>query len=331
MPYIDLYRIEQLVPLARHSSLPELQDLVSLFKPHNIYPNTIYPELQGHDYLLLSQYFADTLAPGGKERLARDARAHQRMVSTDNATAARMASRLEEEQSQEVRDEIQSKFARISDRLPQDFIVSNFDHLDDPLDLDLLVTVDEDTEMQVEPDESQASQELPELLHTAKKFRQSSVAKAGRLRRRTPSPTPVTKDRKMAATSPVIPSSSNDGIAVSTTHSRANHTDETEAMSAGGSDVDPSWLAGQVFCFDKYLKAPVDEIEAFQEKICRSGGATVAYSDCKASMITALSASTVLVSDQRSSQVYSSVSNWAPLSLYCAMAHYSLRLSRSRR
>lgn len=286
---------------------------MTLFKPHNIYPNTIYPELQGHDYLLLSQYFADTLAPGGKERLARDARDYQQMVATADPSMRKSATLLrrdqDEEQSQEMRDEIQSKFARISDRLPQEFIISNFDHLDDPLDLDLLVNVEEDEETQAEPEESQISQELLEVVHTTKKARQASAGRVERSQTRTPSPTP-SRGPRVAATSPIIPSSSNDGMAKAPAQALARRTSQPEVNTTAESIPEASWLAGQVFCFDRNLRIDSGEEKSMREGIHKCGGATLVYNDCKTSIVTAISASTVVICDKRPSSIYNTVSNF---------------------
>ncbi|POY75983.1 hypothetical protein BMF94_1068 [Rhodotorula taiwanensis] len=58
------------VPLARHSSLPELRSLVALFNPMTIYPLTCsHPKL----YKMLPSIFGDLLAPGGKEQVQQEA------------------------------------------------------------------------------------------------------------------------------------------------------------------------------------------------------------------------------------------------------------------
>ncbi|KAI0667716.1 hypothetical protein C8Q78DRAFT_1052236 [Trametes maxima] len=51
-----------LVPLARHSPLPELRAFVSLFKPHRVVPNTLDPALKGLDAACMKTMFADCLA-----------------------------------------------------------------------------------------------------------------------------------------------------------------------------------------------------------------------------------------------------------------------------
>ncbi|KAJ6604896.1 hypothetical protein B0H10DRAFT_1720884, partial [Mycena sp. CBHHK59/15] len=50
-----------LVPLSRHSPLPELQTFVSLFRPHRIVPNTLIPALHGLDWKCIDRMFAQCL------------------------------------------------------------------------------------------------------------------------------------------------------------------------------------------------------------------------------------------------------------------------------
>ncbi|WVQ76249.1 hypothetical protein IAR50_005914 [Cryptococcus sp. DSM 104548] len=57
------------IPIPRHSSLPELQALVKLFKPLNLTPNTVASYARGLDYYLLPDLFADCVAPGAYERI----------------------------------------------------------------------------------------------------------------------------------------------------------------------------------------------------------------------------------------------------------------------
>ncbi|KAK1226982.1 hypothetical protein PQX77_010050 [Marasmius sp. AFHP31] len=51
-----------LVPLSRHSPLPELRSFVSLFRPKRIIPNTLEPKLKGLDWAAIDAVFADCLA-----------------------------------------------------------------------------------------------------------------------------------------------------------------------------------------------------------------------------------------------------------------------------
>ncbi|KAJ6480729.1 beta-lactamase-like protein, partial [Mycena vitilis] len=51
-----------LVPLSRHSPLPELQAFVSLFRPRRVVPNTLIPGLHGLDWKAIDRMFASSLA-----------------------------------------------------------------------------------------------------------------------------------------------------------------------------------------------------------------------------------------------------------------------------
>ncbi|KAF8739523.1 hypothetical protein AX14_009297 [Amanita brunnescens Koide BX004] len=54
-----------LVPLSRHSTLPELRSFVNLFKPRRVIPNTLDPRLRGLDWLCLDRMFECTLSSLG--------------------------------------------------------------------------------------------------------------------------------------------------------------------------------------------------------------------------------------------------------------------------
>lgn len=67
----------QLVPLARHSTLPELQRFVAIFRPHTLYPLTISTadlRQPARDYLSMPSLFSAQVADGGAARLKREAR-----------------------------------------------------------------------------------------------------------------------------------------------------------------------------------------------------------------------------------------------------------------
>jgi DNA cross-link repair 1C protein len=53
----------QLVPLSRHSPLPELKQFVSLFRPRRVVPNTLLPALHGLDWAYANRAFAPCLSP----------------------------------------------------------------------------------------------------------------------------------------------------------------------------------------------------------------------------------------------------------------------------
>ncbi|WWD22472.1 hypothetical protein CI109_106965 [Kwoniella shandongensis] len=60
------------VPLARHSTLPELQNLVALFKPLAVTPNTVAPFTKGLDYFLLPDFLRDCIAPDAYAGMIRE-------------------------------------------------------------------------------------------------------------------------------------------------------------------------------------------------------------------------------------------------------------------
>lgn len=66
--------LEQLLPLARHSALPELKSLVALFRPKRVVPNQLYPSLSGLDYACMPAIFGPCLQPGGAELVHEDIR-----------------------------------------------------------------------------------------------------------------------------------------------------------------------------------------------------------------------------------------------------------------
>ncbi|GAA5939221.1 uncharacterized protein JCM15063_004456 [Sporobolomyces koalae] len=71
-----------LVPLARHSTLPELQRFVALFRPQTLYPLTIssHPLEPARNYLSMPSLFSKCLAPGGEERLKQEAKEYVKQV-----------------------------------------------------------------------------------------------------------------------------------------------------------------------------------------------------------------------------------------------------------
>ncbi|KAI5986181.1 beta-lactamase-like protein, partial [Pisolithus albus] len=52
-----------LVPLSRHSPLPELMNFVSLFRPHRVIPNTLHPSLDGLDWGVMGAMFENCVSP----------------------------------------------------------------------------------------------------------------------------------------------------------------------------------------------------------------------------------------------------------------------------
>lgn len=67
-----------IVPLSRHSSLPELKNLVSIFKPKTLYPLTIDESCS--IYLNLPDLFRDQLHSGGHQQSRREARSYTEKV-----------------------------------------------------------------------------------------------------------------------------------------------------------------------------------------------------------------------------------------------------------
>ena len=61
-PFFLAYRrSRQLVPLSRHSTLPELQPFVKIFRPKRIVPNTLDPRLNGLDWMCINRMFSNCL------------------------------------------------------------------------------------------------------------------------------------------------------------------------------------------------------------------------------------------------------------------------------
>lgn len=283
------------MPLARHSSLPELIDLVALFKPHNIYPNTTFPELRGHDYLLLSQYFAHTLAPGGKERLRRDAREFQQTISASEGKQpvrqARLPSPQEEEQSQEVQEELMSKFAHVPNNFSEAYVTSNFDHLDNPNDLELLVECF-DEESDLEHVEKVASQELEEIL--------PSKRVANNV------PLPGSQQSKAGEATPPIPSSSNDGTEAGPSTRAPLRQASAPSLHKNCIEGTP-WALGKLFCLDPSIE--VAERHMLQEAIYKRGGAVTSFGQADSSIDTAISHSDVVICQFRTDRLYKVVSH----------------------
>ena len=60
-PFLAYRRSRQLVPLSRHSTLPELQSFVKLFRPKRIVPKTLDPRLNGLDWMCINRIFSNSL------------------------------------------------------------------------------------------------------------------------------------------------------------------------------------------------------------------------------------------------------------------------------
>ncbi|KPV71502.1 uncharacterized protein RHOBADRAFT_56545 [Rhodotorula graminis WP1] len=88
-----------IVPLARHSSLPELQSLVALFRPRTLYPLTCTdddPVAPAHQYLSLPSLFGALLAPGGEVQLRDEAEQYRRRVLAQQRARGGRTSRIVE-------------------------------------------------------------------------------------------------------------------------------------------------------------------------------------------------------------------------------------------
>lgn len=89
----------QIIPLARHSSCPELQSLVALFRPLTVYPLTCTdddPVSPAHQYMTLPSMFGHLLAPGGEKQLRQEAEDYCRKVKRISPSPARQDDALKE-------------------------------------------------------------------------------------------------------------------------------------------------------------------------------------------------------------------------------------------
>ncbi|KAF9483033.1 hypothetical protein BDN70DRAFT_852304 [Pholiota conissans] len=59
-----------LVPLFRHSTLPELQEFVKLFRPKRVVPNTLEPRLKNLDWICIDRMFAPCLHPSTQQSIS---------------------------------------------------------------------------------------------------------------------------------------------------------------------------------------------------------------------------------------------------------------------
>lgn len=62
----------QSIPLARHSLIPELQELVALFRPSSISPNTLVPDHGGRDFFFLSAIFKDCIDECVQQKMVKE-------------------------------------------------------------------------------------------------------------------------------------------------------------------------------------------------------------------------------------------------------------------
>ncbi|PPR00245.1 hypothetical protein CVT24_005013 [Panaeolus cyanescens] len=78
-----------LVPLHRHSHLPELQRFVELFRPKSIVPNTLDPKLHGLDWAYVDRVFAPCLHPSSQNQVS-DLASLQKRLGIDPRSVQRM-------------------------------------------------------------------------------------------------------------------------------------------------------------------------------------------------------------------------------------------------
>ena len=78
-----LTELLQLVPLSRHSPLPELQAFVKLFRPKRVVPNTLDPRLKGLDWACIDQMFSSCLHLPAHRSLSADS-LRMRLAITSN-------------------------------------------------------------------------------------------------------------------------------------------------------------------------------------------------------------------------------------------------------
>lgn len=79
-----------MLPLNRHSTLPELQALVGLFHPETIYPNTIYDQKQFLDYFMLYLSFGNLITSEGRKQIMEDAHKEVNLFKAKNGNKTHM-------------------------------------------------------------------------------------------------------------------------------------------------------------------------------------------------------------------------------------------------
>ncbi|KAL5635831.1 hypothetical protein ACGC1H_004581 [Rhizoctonia solani] len=85
------------VPLSRHSTLTELQSLVALLRPKNLYPTSNMPSLEGLDWACIPGVFAECLTPDRYEALRRSTLEELKKRFPDiDPTSDGMAKRVEQ-------------------------------------------------------------------------------------------------------------------------------------------------------------------------------------------------------------------------------------------
>jgi len=88
------------IAVARHSTMDELQSLVSIFKPKRVVPNTLNPLLRGLDWLAMLAAFTPHMAAGGAKRMWKDIHAeYPDILKRDSLTPPNIALGVEQDVS----------------------------------------------------------------------------------------------------------------------------------------------------------------------------------------------------------------------------------------
>lgn len=237
--------------------------------------------------------------------MSRDAREYQESIATLGLPKADKRTRLpspqEEEQSQEVQEELKSKFISASAQFSENYITSNFDHLDNPADLKLLVACEEeDSQVATQVQEEVVSQELPEIARPSKREGQSvksdRYAQADRIE--------AWRDAQRANTaSPPVPSSSNDDIEAGPSAHKQQIDLLQRPVTAKESQLS---FRNSVVCFD--LEFQREDVEEVRSGIKYAGGGILDFGPSKESIKTAISRSDIIVCKLRGTLLQKAVS-----------------------
>lgn len=348
LSHAPLSAAHQLAPLARHSTLPELQELVGLFRPRTLYPNTIYPEAMGADYLSLPRLFGPFLARGGAARLKREAQSYVHNLSRTLPPNVRARLRFlpgHQEDSAPVLDEDSNpdaplqtvKLGFLSATLGEAFIHDNYDHLEDANDVQALMMHDENDEKGDEVDSDveivtatlkQGSVELPEP--------ELPEPKALRNRKAPSQDTGVAEPSAGTTTSGItVPPAGQDNHGSTCTllslpnpptpqaSPIARHPDVLQTISsslvhlasldgAASKSKCDHFLQGQSFYFSHELVISADSLNEWQETIESHGGIVIRGGRTRQSQETALSCSRLVVCDRREGWEYEKVRRSRP-------------------
>ncbi|GAA99433.1 uncharacterized protein L969DRAFT_60909 [Mixia osmundae IAM 14324] len=173
------------VPIARHSTHPELHSFVALFRPKALYPNTIYPSDSGLDYLAMATLYGDVLAPGGTAQLEHEAREHIKRHHPDNVYldgmfGSREVSLIMDDEPHFGRDYWASNFeGSTADRwLAAQLLSSKASRPDDLYDPATGLFEDEQADSDIATDDEQSSPEPARPLPRLKRRASSEMVRA---------------------------------------------------------------------------------------------------------------------------------------------------------